>query len=107
MANLNNLLVDIPANLPDEVVETLLTTVSFRVERIVSHGHQSPAGFWYDQEDHEWVLLVAGAARLQFESEIVELKPGAFLNIPAHRQHRMQWTDLSQPTIWLAIFYTP
>jgi cupin 2 domain-containing protein len=106
MANLNNLLADIPANLPDEVVETLLTTASLRVERIVSHGHKSPDGFWYDQEQHEWVLLVAGAARLEFEDGIVELKPGAFLNIPAHRKHRVQWTDPSQPTIWLTIYYT-
>ena len=38
-----------------------------RIERIISHGHASPADFWYDQAQHEWVIVLKGAARLQFE----------------------------------------
>ncbi len=96
---------NIPVDLPQELCETLLTAGKVRVERIVSRGHASPPGFWYDEADHEWVLLVAGAARLRFDGEEyeVELKPGDYLNIPAHRRHRVEWTDPTQPTIWLAI----
>ena len=84
-----NLFSDIPQSLPDELLQTLLQTSGFRIDRIVSHGHASPPGFWYDQETHEWVMLVSGAARLRFEGEEpVEMKAGSFINIPAHQRHR-------------------
>jgi len=75
------------------------------LKRIVSHGHASPEGFRYDQEQHEFVVLLQGAARLRFEDEVIDMKPGSFTDIPAHRRHRVEWTDPSQPTIWLAVFY--
>lgn len=85
----------------------LLQTPGVRIERIVSEGHSSPEGFWYDQETHEWVLLLSGAAKLQFEGEEpIGLKPGSYLHIPAHRRHRVEWTDPTQPTVWLAIHYS-
>jgi hypothetical protein len=31
----------------DELFTTLLNTGNVRIERIVSHGHASPEGFWY------------------------------------------------------------
>jgi len=96
---------DIPTNLPTELVETLLRAENLRIERIVSRGHASPPDFFYDQDRHEWVLLVQGAARLRFDDEVVELKPGDFVNIPAHKRHRVEWTTPDEPTIWLAIFY--
>jgi cupin 2 domain-containing protein len=102
-----NLLADIPASLPEEIVQTLLSTTNVRIERIVSHGHVSPKDFWYDQEMHEWVLLMSGAARLRFEGEEpIEMTAGAFANIPAHKRHRVEWTDPEQPTVWLAIHYS-
>ena len=101
-----NLLADLPTSLPSELLETLLQTSSLRIERIVSYGHASPEGFWYDQDTHEWVLLVSGAARLQFEGEEpVDMKAGSFINIPAHQRHRVEWTTPQQPTVWLAIHY--
>jgi len=100
-----NLFADLPADLPNELVQTLLFATSLRIERIVSHGHTSPDGFWYDQVQHEFVVLLKGAARLRFEDGEVEMTPGSFLNIPAHRRHRVEWTDPHQPTIWLAVFY--
>jgi cupin 2 domain-containing protein len=100
-----NLLADLPTSLPDELVQTLLTTPHVRIERIISHGHCSPDDSWYDQEQNEWVLLIAGAARLQFENEAVEMTPGSYVTIVAHRRHRVQWTSTSEPTIWLAIHY--
>ena len=102
-----NLLADIPSSLAQELFQTLLRTATFRVERIVSHGHASPDDFWYDQPTGEWVLLVSGAARVHFDGgEPVELRPGSYVNIPAGRRHRVDWTDPAQPTVWLAIHYT-
>ena len=100
-----NLFADLPAALQGELFQTLLATPHVRIERIVSRGHASPPDFWHDQSQHEWVLLVQGAARLQFDQATVELKPGDFINIPAHQRHRVQWTAPHEPTIWLAIFY--
>ena len=64
-----NLFANIPDELPEELTATLLEADSVRIERIVSHGHASPEGFWYDQPQHEWVVLLSGAARLQFEDQ--------------------------------------
>ncbi len=106
MDRFTNLFAEIPADLPEEHLQTLLNTPDVRVERIVSLGHASPEGFWYDQETHEWVLLLTGAARLRFEGEEpIELRSGACVNIPAHQRHRVEWTDPNQPTVWLAIHY--
>jgi len=75
------------------------------VERIVSHGHCSPDGFWYDQGQYECVLVIQGAARIEFEDRVLELRPGDFINIPAHHRHRVAWTTPDEPTIWLAVHY--
>jgi len=60
-----NLFADLPKQLPEELVTTLLDADNVRMERIVSNGHASPEGFWYDQDQHEWVMVLKGAARLQ------------------------------------------
>jgi cupin 2 domain-containing protein len=105
---MNNLFADLPNRLPDEAFTKLLEAENFRIERIISHGHASPQGFWYDQNQHEWVVVLKGAARLQFEGDelAVEMKPGDFVNIPVHQRHRVEWTTPSEPTIWLAIYYS-
>jgi cupin 2 domain-containing protein len=100
-----NLFADLPDEFSEEVAQTLLNADGVRIERIVSLGHASPEGFWYDQDENEWVLLLKGAARLRFEEHTVELGPGGFLNIPAHTKHRVEWTTPDEPTIWLAVFY--
>jgi cupin 2 domain-containing protein len=102
----NNLFHDVPQQLPQELVETLINAANVRIERIVSHGHASPAGFWYDQDQHEWVVVLKGAAQLRFEGdEPFEMKSGDFVNIPAHKRHRVEWTAPDEPTIWLAVHY--
>ena len=101
----SNLFTDLPEKLPDELLTTLFEATNARIERIVSHGHISPEGFWYDQDEHEWVVILKGAARLRFEDSTLEMKPGDFVNIPAHRKHRVEWTTVDEPTIWLAVFY--
>lgn len=104
---LENLFKEIPTATIDEQFLSLLESPHLRIERIVSWGQASPPGFWYDQEEHEWVLLVCGAARIRFESatELHELTAGSFLLIPARCRHRVEWTAPDQPTIWLALFF--
>ena len=102
-----NLLSPLPDAEAAERVDTLLTRSGLRIERIVSRGQASPPGFWYDQPEAEWVLLLAGAAGLRFadEAEPRVLGPGDWVEIPPHRRHRVDWTDPAVPTVWLAIFY--
>jgi cupin 2 domain-containing protein len=102
-----NLLHDIPDARAGEITDVLLVQPDLRIERIVSLGQASPPGFWYNQEKAEWVLLLAGAARLRFadEPEARSLRPGDCVEIAPHRRHRVDWTDPAQPTVWLAVFY--
>jgi cupin 2 domain-containing protein len=107
---LTNLFAAIPATLPAELTEALVQAPCLRIERIVSRGHTSPPGFWYDQTEHEWVLLVQGAARVRIKNtggdeQTRELHPGDFLHLPAHHLHRVDWTTPDAETIWLAVFY--
>jgi cupin 2 domain-containing protein len=97
---------DLPAQpLPEEVVDILLRRPGLRVERIVSTGQATPDGEWYDQESDEFVLLVAGAARLRIEGEHEDraLEEGDWLCLPAHCRHRVTWTRAEPATIWLAV----
>jgi cupin 2 domain-containing protein len=100
-----NLFTGLPSNLPGELFTTMLEADNLRIERIVSQGHTSPDGFWYDQDQHEWVIMLRGAARLSIEGKSQQLKPGDYLNIPAHQKHRVEWTTPDEPTVWLAVFY--
>jgi cupin 2 domain-containing protein len=101
-----NLFQDIPQPGVEEFSETLAQSGEARVERIVSRGHRAPAAGWFDQDRHEWVALLQGAAQLQFEdgSEL-RLGPGDWLEIPAHCRHRVAWTDPDRDTVWLAVHY--
>lgn len=85
----------------------LVAAEGVRIERIVSPGQASPPGFWYDQEWSEWVLLLSGSASLLFEGEPTprKLKRGDYLLIPAGRRHRVEWTDATEPTIWLTVHF--
>jgi cupin 2 domain-containing protein len=104
---MDNLFDKIPTDLTEEVFETLLVGESVRIERIVSHGHASPKGFWYDQEQAEWIVVLSGSATLRFEDsdQVTALSAGDFVDIPAHRKHRVEWTDPDRPTVWLAVFH--
>jgi cupin 2 domain-containing protein len=103
--SITNFFDDLPQQLPKELVQTLIRAADVRIERIISHGHASPADFWYDQPQHEWVIVLKGAARLQFEDGMVEMKVGDFINIPAFRKHRVDWTTPDEPTVWLGVRY--
>ena len=101
----SNLFENIPGMLPEELISVLAENENVKIERIVSDGQASPEGYWYDQEQSEWVLLVAGLAVLEFEDRKQELKPGDHMLIPAHRKHRVASTSATEKTVWLAVFY--
>ncbi|SDJ11611.1 cupin 2 domain-containing protein [Ferrimonas sediminum] len=104
---LQNLLTNLPQNLTNELFETLVDAKSVKIERILSKGQQTPAGKWYDQDQHEWVLVVAGGAKIVFEDgSRVVMGPGDHLLLEAHRKHRVSWTDPDQTTVWLAVHWT-
>lgn len=105
---MKNIFADISENLPDELMETVLQSSGFRLERIVSRGHCSPDGFWYDQDENEWVILLQGTAVLSFEDQetLVFLNPGDYLHIDRHQRHRVERTARNQDTVWLAVFYS-
>ncbi len=96
---------DIPASLPDELMTILARGDGARVERIVSRGHASPPGYWYDQDERELVMVVDGAARLAVEgADPIDMGPGDWIVLDAHVRHRVEWTDPDRDTIWLAVF---
>lgn len=102
-----NLFENIPGELPDELFDRLAGNERVTIERIVSRGHTTPEGEWFDQERDEWVMLLQGRARLQFEMDksFVDMRPGDHITIPAHLRHRVAWTDEEGDTIWLAVHY--
>ena len=102
---MKNLLSAVPAEVRDEIVEVLVQGEHVRIERILSRGHRSPEGFWYDQPEHEWVVLLQGAARLRFDDAVEEMTAGDAVHIEAHRRHRVEWTEPGTLTIWLAVHY--
>ena len=102
-----NLLNNLPPGTHDqEVFESLIKDSTVRIERIVSSGQASPENFWYDQPEHEFVLVLQGSASIQFsDGTASELQPGSWLQIPAHRKHRVHATSTTTQTVWLAVFW--
>lgn len=91
---------------PGEQVDALVEEAGVSIERIVSRGHASPPGFWYDSPRAEWVVLLSGAATLEFEGERepYPMKPGDHVLIGAHCRHRVAWTSDAEPSVWLAVY---
>lgn len=107
---MTNLFCDLPvAPLAAESIDTLLDRPGLRIERIVSTGQASPPGFWYDQPQHEWVVVLQGEARVTVETpngaRTVHLARGDSLELPAHCRHRVEATQAELPTVWLALHW--
>ena len=102
---LNNIFAEIPEKISEEIFEYIIKQDNLYIERIISNGHVTPPGQWYDQAGDEWVLLIQGQATLLFEENrrLVRLNPGDYLLIPAHARHRVEWTLPDFATIWLAV----
>ncbi|HOI87663.1 MAG TPA: cupin domain-containing protein [Lentimicrobium sp.] len=90
---------------PDEPEKSeKLTGGDVLIERIVSRGHVTAPGEWYDQEKDEWVVLLTGEAGLEYENGTnINLRPGDYLFIPARKRHRVTYTSTEPPCIWLAV----
>ena len=103
---MSNIFDSIPADLSSEVFEDLVSSDKVKIERIISKGHSSPDFGWYDQEQSEWVIVIAGSAIIDFDGKpSITLKAGDYLNIPAHQKHKVAWTDPDVETVWLAVHY--
>ena len=105
---LGNLLRNLPNELPEELTEVLASDRNVRIERIVSKGHASAEGFWYEQQESEWVVVLQGCGVLRFEdrSESTTLQPGDWLAIPPGCRHRVESTSQDELTVWLAVFFS-
>ena len=104
-AILKNIFKDISGDNNNEVFETILQNDNVKLERIISKGHTTPEGKWYDQDFDEWVILLSGKAVLSFEgkTENITLNPGDYMLIEAHKKHRVEYTSFEEETIWLAL----
>ncbi|MCP3965646.1 MAG: cupin domain-containing protein [Lentisphaerae bacterium] len=101
----NNLYQGLPPQIPKEIFETLAENDNVRIQRIISDDHTSPPGFWYDQEESEWVLILDGAAKIEyFDESEVSLNVGDALLIPPRTKHRVIYT--APRTIWLAVHFS-
>lgn len=104
---MSNVFENLPVDLSQEVIERIAFKPNVRIERIISRGHVTPEGFWYDQSETEWVILLQGTAEIQFEGEafVRHLQSGDHLVIPPHQRHRVVQTSFTPVAIWLAVFY--
>ena len=101
-----NLFSEIPKDIPNEIFEDIVSTESIRIERIVSKGQSSPETGWYDQDEHEWVLVLSGRGVIGFEDgSEVTLNSGDYINIKARQKHKVVRTAADEATVWLAVFY--
>jgi cupin 2 domain-containing protein len=109
MSDYGNIFSELPAGiLQDESFTELFADGHLRIERIVSTGQQSPEGFWYDQTENEWLILLQGKATLEYcDGTINELSQGDYCMIPAHRKHRVSHTSANPCCVWLALFWKP
>ncbi|AFZ36809.1 Cupin 2 conserved barrel domain protein [Stanieria cyanosphaera PCC 7437] len=101
MANIFQL----PSSLPsEELFESLLKNDRVLIERIISTGQTTSPGEYYDQNQDEWVILLQGEAELSYEDNSrIKLVAGDYVFIPAHQKHRVDYTSITPPCIWLAV----
>lgn len=102
-----NIFSNILQSVPEEIFENLTSSKNCKIERIISRGHTTLAKKWYNQDKNEFVLILQGNAELLFEekNELVKMKEGDYVNIPAHKKHRVEKTSTEKETIWLVIHY--
>ena len=100
-----NLLNELPTDLAEEQFTTLCEADGLRIERIVSRGQTSPPGFWYDQDENEFVTLLQGEAVISYDDGSAKLIAGDTVLIPAHKKHRVDFTSVEPPCVWLCVFY--
>jgi len=103
---MNNIFAAIPADLTSEVFEILAQSDQVKIERIISKGHSSTETGWYDQAQHEWVIVLEGQAIIEFDDQTtITLSAGDYLIIKPHQKHKVAWTAPDIETVWLAVHY--
>ncbi len=101
-----NIYKDLVADPRKELFENIIQSENIRVEKIISSGQSTPEGQWYDQATDEWVILLQGKAKLLFaDGQEISLGEGDYLHIPAHKKHRVTYTQAQPPCIWLAVHW--
>jgi len=90
---------------PEELTTILAESKNVRIERIISFEQTSPEGFWYDQDENEFVALIQGEAVITYEYGSTKLTAADTVLIPAHKKHRVDFTSVEPPCVWLCIFY--
>ncbi len=103
--SVGNVFHNIPSTLTSEQLEVLSKGKGVTIERIISKGHTSPDTGWYQQSQHEFVLLLQGTAQLAFEDHIKDLEKGDYLTIPAGEKHKVSFTSSEPEAIWLTVYY--
>lgn len=103
----NNIFSGIPDHIEDEISQTVLKRKAFKLERVVSAGHVTPEGEWYDQDTDEWVMVLSGSAKLLFQDKkkVLRMNAGDYIHIPPHKRHRVEWTHPGEKTVWLALHF--
>jgi len=91
------------APLTGELVERVLARGGVVIEHILSGTLDEPVA--YRQDDDEWVVLLAGSARLSLGGDRLELTAGDWVFIPAGLEHELEET--AQGSRWLAVFLAP
>lgn len=106
-ADSGNIYECLPGDVELEQFEKIHQSSGIKIERIVSKGQATPEGEWYDQNWDEWVVLLKGEAGLFIEGEECprKLKPGDYVFLPAGLRHRVEWTSVDEPCVWLAIHF--
>jgi len=92
-----------PLPLTEEATTILAENENVRIERIVSAGQVSG---WYDQAETEFVVLVEGAAVIEYaDGERIAMSKGDTLLIEPHERHRVSYTSSEPPCVWICVFY--
>jgi cupin 2 domain-containing protein len=87
-----------------EQFEQVVAGKNIQIERIISTGQTTLYGQWYDQHFDAWVILLQGEAELSYDDDMmIKLKAEDYLLIPAHIKHRVEYTSIEPPCIWLAV----
>lgn len=101
-----NIFSNIPRDIPKELFQTILESKDIKIERIISRGHATKKGRWYNQDKNEFVIILKGDAVIEYkDGKKIEMNFGDYIIIPAHTKHRVDKTSDEEETIWLAVFY--
>jgi cupin 2 domain-containing protein len=73
------------------------------VDQILSGRLDGPVS--YDQDEDEWVVVLAGGATLEIEEERLLLGPGDWVLLPAGTPHRL--VEAEPGTSWLTVTSPP